>query len=123
VAPGDVQPADPIEIRAFRGSRKSSVYREHVVPADVFERILELAERGGLGRVSSLDPGGPDELDQDEAQRLAHELTRLRASGVPLDLDDDLTAFAELAAWCGRASEGSWLRVASSGGGGTAAGP
>jgi hypothetical protein len=123
VSPGAVQPADVVEIRAFRGTRRSSVYREHVVAAAAFVLMLELARREGLTLLAALTPRGPHELETDDAQRLAHELTSLQASGVPPDLDDDLTAFAELARWCGRAGEDSWLRISVSGGGATTAGP
>ena len=123
MSPGAVQPADVVEIRAFRGRRKSSVYREHVVAAAAFVLMLDLARREGLTLLPALTPRGPHELDKDDTQRLAHELTSLRASGVPPELDDDLTAIAELARWCGRAGEDSWLRIAVSGGGATTVGP
>jgi hypothetical protein len=85
-----------VAIRAFRGTRRSSVYREHVLDGAAFERIAA---------------GWPQEFDKAGARRLAEELTALRASAVMLDLDDDLTAIAELARWCSRATGDAWLRI------------
>ena len=85
-----------VAIRAFRGTRRSSVYREHVLDEAAFERIA--AE-------------WPQEFDQAGARRLAEELTALRASAALLDLDDDVTAIAELARWCARAGGDGWLLI------------
>ena len=62
---------------------------------------------GGRAALSAL----PHELDKEGAGRLAIELSDLRRSGVILDLDDDLTALAELARFCARARGGAWLTV------------
>jgi hypothetical protein len=88
-----------VAIRAFRGTRRSSVYREHVLDYAVYERIAA---------------GWPHELDQAGARRLAEELTAVRASAALLDLDDDLTAIAELARWCARPGGDGWLRIETS---------
>jgi hypothetical protein len=85
-----------VAIRAFRGTRRSSVYREHVLDEAAYERMAA---------------GWPRELDKAGARRLAEELTALRASAALLDLDDDLTAIAELARWCARAGGDGWLRI------------
>jgi hypothetical protein len=85
-----------VAIRAFRGSRRSSVYREHELDAESFARI---------------GAAWPREFDKAGARRLADELTALRASATLLDLDDDLTAIGELARWCARASGDAWLRI------------
>ena len=53
------------------------------------------------------------ELDKGGARRLADDLTALRASAVALELDDDLTALAEVANWCARARGRAWLQVRS----------
>jgi hypothetical protein len=102
---------EAIQIRAFRGSRRSSVYREHLLAERVFVRILEAAEHEGFTLLASLDRYGPHELDKASARRLADEVTRLRASAALPDLDEDLTAIAEVASWCGRATDDSWLRI------------
>ena len=102
---------ESVEIRAFRGTRRASVYREHVLPEKAFARILTVGERVGLPLLSSLDQYGSRELDQTEAQQLADELTTIRASAELPDLDPDLVAIAEVARWCGRASGEAWLKI------------
>jgi hypothetical protein len=97
-----------VELRAFRGTRRSSVYRVHAVDEAAAARIREAAARLGLPLLASLDPG---ELDRDEARRLGGELRRLRRSAVLLELDSDLTALALVATWCARAPGRAWLRV------------
>lgn len=94
--------------RAFRGSRRSSVYREHVVSADAISRISESAAAARLPLLAYLDEC---ELDRDDAKRLADEATSLRAEASLLDLDPDLTAIAEVANWSARSRERSWLRI------------
>jgi hypothetical protein len=83
-------------VKAFRGTRRSSIYREHVLSETAFDRIAA---------------GWPQEFDKLGARRLAEELTALRASAALLDLDDDVTAIAELAHWCGRSTGNAWLRI------------
>ena len=90
-----------LELRAFRGTRRSSTYRAHTVPADRAARLRALA--------STL--GAEAELDKRAARQLADELTAFRANGVALDLDDDLTALAEVANWCARARGRAWLQI------------
>jgi hypothetical protein len=103
---------EPVEIRAFRGSRRASVYREHVLSEQVFARMLEVGERRGLALLSSIDQHGSHELDKQTARRLAEEATSLRMSGELPELDDDLVAVCELARWCARAPDDSWMRIA-----------
>ncbi len=100
-----------IEIRAFRGTRKSSVYLEHVLSKNAYRRILAAGERRGLAALSLLDEHGPYELDKLNAHRVADEAGSLRASGELIELDDDLTSIAELARWCARSSETSWMKI------------
>jgi hypothetical protein len=88
-------------VKAFRGSRRSSIYREFVLEDEAFARIVEAA---GLGPLEV-------PLDKDGARRLAEELTELRASAVLPELDDHLTAIVELARWCSRATGDAWLRI------------
>jgi hypothetical protein len=102
----------PVEIRAFRGTRQASVYRDFVLPGPAFVHILEAAERQGLPLLMSLGRPGSQELDQAQARALAEEVTELRTSGELPDLDDDLTSLAEAARWCAHARrEDGWLRV------------
>jgi hypothetical protein len=100
-----------VEIRAFRGSRRASVYREHALGEGAFRRIVAAGARNGLRRLASLDPYGPHKLDKATARQLAEEASRLRASAELPDLDADLVAIAEVARWCARAEKGSWLRI------------
>ena len=88
-------------VKAFRGSRRSSIYREFVVEEEAFARIVQAA---GLGPLDG-------QLDKGEARRLAEGLTELRTSAVLPELDDQLTAIVELARWCSRASGEAWLRI------------
>jgi hypothetical protein len=100
-----------VEISAFRGTRRASVYRVHALREGAFRRIRDAGARRGLRRLASLDPSRPHELDKTTAKQLADEATNLRASAELPDLDGDLVAIAEVARWCSRASERSWLRI------------
>ena len=99
-----------IEARTFRGTRKTSVYRSH--PLDVVDlaRITDAGRRSGLRVVPSL-ASIPCELDKENAGHLAAEVTELRMGAELLDLDDDLTALAELARTCSRARGGAWFAL------------
>jgi hypothetical protein len=97
-----------VELRAFRGTRRSSVYRAHSVRAAEATRIRAAAASLGLPLLASLAPG---ELDKGDARRVADELTRLRASATLLELDGELTALAAVASWCARAAGRAWLRI------------
>ena len=92
-------------MRAFRGTRRSSVYREHAVPSAAFVRIAAAAARLRLG---ALEPG---ELDKQQARQLADDLGTVRASLELPELDADLTALADVARWCSRAPGDAWLRI------------
>ena len=107
----DVHNGESVEIRASRGSRRASVYREHLLSENAFARILAAGERKELALLSSLDQYGPHELDKQEARQLADEATSIRMSGELPDLDDDLTAIAEVARWCAHASKDSWMKI------------
>jgi hypothetical protein len=98
-----------VAIRAFRGTRKASVYREHLIPHASFARIAAVGEREGLGVVSSLRRRAPQRLDKRRARRLAEEATAMRSTGELADLDDDLTAITEVARWCARAAGDAWM--------------
>jgi hypothetical protein len=106
-----MSPGEWVEIRAFRGPRRASVYREHALPEKAFARILGVGERAGLPLLSSLDPYVPHELDKSEAQKLADETTNIRACAELPDLDPDLVAIAEVARWCAHASGEAWMKI------------
>ena len=80
--------SDRIEARAFRGTRKKSVYRDHALAADDLALIVEVGQRSGFALVASL-ASLPLELDKEDARRLAGELSELRLGAELLDLDDD----------------------------------
>ena len=100
-----------VEVRAFRGTRRKAVYCGHRLSDENFGRIHEAATARGLTLLASLDPGEPHELDKDGAHQLAEEMTDVRRSGEVPDLDEDLTAITEVARWCARATESSWLKI------------
>jgi hypothetical protein len=64
---------EPVEFRVYRGSRKASIYDEHVMPEDLFVRLTLLASAYQLHQLSSLDPYGPTELNAQQARRVAEE--------------------------------------------------
>jgi hypothetical protein len=102
---------EAVEIRAFRGTRRTSVYREHVLPEQAFAQILAVAAARGLPLLSSLDRRGSHELDKAGAGRLAREATEIRLGADLPAFDDDLTAVVEVARWCARGSGRSWLTI------------
>ena len=102
---------EAVQIRAFRGTRKASVYRELVLPESSFLRILLAGRRQGLALLASFDRAGPHELGKADARRLADEATRIRSSAELPELDGELTALAEVARWCARARDEAWLRI------------
>jgi hypothetical protein len=101
---GVTQP-ETVLIRAFRGTRRKAVYRDHAFGRAAFACIRER-----LPLLRSLDEDRV-ELDKADARRLAAEISRLRRDAVLLELDDDLTAIGALARWCARAGEAAWLRI------------
>jgi hypothetical protein len=102
--------SDRIVARAFRGTRKKSVYRDHVVAVGDLARIAEAGRESGLAVTASL-ASVPCELDKERAETLAGELSELRLGAELLLLDDDLTALAELARFCSRAHGGAWMTL------------
>jgi hypothetical protein len=98
-----------VEFRAFRGTRRSSLYQVHSIDAASFARIRAAAGPHQLALLRSLEPG---QLDKQEARQLADELGALRATLELPDLDADLTTLGDVARWCSRASGEAWLTVA-----------
>ncbi len=97
-----------VSIRAFRGTRRSSVYRECLVPERVFSDIVAAGEGHSLPTLSSLDAAGPHQLDKGHARKLAREVA---AIGTPLH-EPHLTALIDIARWCAHAKATSWLTIA-----------
>jgi hypothetical protein len=114
MAAGGRGTGETVEIRAFRGGRRTSVYHEHALSGEVFRRIVDTAGAAGLPVLAELEGAGPHELDKRHARLLAAEVGRLRIGGELLELDADLTAIAEVASWCARAPGASRLTVAAS---------
>ncbi len=100
-----------IELRAFRGTRRRSVYRSHALDDEILNRIRDVAGSVGLPLLRALDPQTTPSLDMRDARRLAEEATALRRSGEILELDEELTAIVALARWC-QHDRGGWMTVA-----------
>jgi hypothetical protein len=98
-----------IEFRAFRGTRRSSVYRSHAIADGAFRRIVDASAVERLPALQRLEAGA--ELDAANARGLAAELTQLRSSAALVDLDSDLAAIAAVANWCAHARGSAWLTV------------
>jgi hypothetical protein len=108
---GDPGHVATVEIRAFRGSRRSSVYRRHALTTRAFARVRAATATRGLSFFSSLDPESDAELSKADARRLANEMTELRRSATLPDLDLELTAVTEVLRWCAHARGRSWLTI------------
>jgi hypothetical protein len=110
MANGDQLVGD-VEFRAFRGARRSSVYRSHAVEATALKRIVEAAAKEHLGVLEQVEIDQQQELEPATARQLAGELTQLRSLAVLPELDRELTAMAEVANWCARSREKAWLHI------------
>lgn len=96
-----------VEIRALRGTQRSSVYRECVVPAELFRRLVTLGAARGLPSLSALDPGRPHKLDKRQSRRFAREVAAVQDSL----RDAEVAGIVEVALWCAHASRGAWLTI------------
>jgi hypothetical protein len=105
--------AEGIEIRAFRGNRRSSVYREHVIGCAAFAPVLAAAREHGLPMLASLGTRSV-RLEPDGADRLAREASALREEVPSPALAGHLAAIADIARWCSRARGHSWMTIAAS---------
>ena len=103
---------DGVRVRAFRGNRRAAVYQEHVVPERAFARMVAAGRRHRLPLLSSLQQhAAADELDQDQAHQLSNEIEAVRGAPDLHDLDQHLAGVADLARWCARSREQSWLTI------------
>jgi hypothetical protein len=102
---------EEVEFRAFRGGRRSAIYRSHVVPAAAVSRIVREASRERLHLLPQLQTDRSTELEPAAARLLASELSELRARASLLDLDTDIIALAAVANWCARSRAKAWLRI------------
>jgi hypothetical protein len=96
-----------IIIRAFRGTRRSSVYRECVVSHGVFSSLLAAGRSDGLPSLASLDADGQHKLDKNHARKFAREVAAI--DGV--SNEPQLAAIVEVALWCAHATSTSWLTI------------
>lgn len=103
--------AEVVELRAFRGTRRTAVYRNHMLSEHDFTRLVETGATRDLPVLASLERHRGRQLDKAIARRLAAEATDVRMSGELPDLDGDLVAIAEVARWCARATDNSWLEI------------
>ncbi|HEY4346915.1 MAG TPA: hypothetical protein VGM80_04945 [Gaiellaceae bacterium] len=103
-----------VEIRAFRGSRRSSVYREHVVSGRAFARVVAAGRERGLPILSAVAEQIPRELDPREARQLAREAEALEDDLRTAALAHHLAAISEVARWCARAPGRSWMTIVAS---------
>jgi len=96
-----------VEIRALRGSQRSSVYRECVVSDDLFRRLLTAAATRGFRSLTALEPHGPHKLDKQHAWRFAREVAEVQDSL----REPEVAAIIEVALWCAHATHSSWLTI------------
>jgi hypothetical protein len=100
-----------VRVEARRGSRRASVFREHEIPESLTTRLSALGRAYDLKRVPSIVPHGQDELDQQAARELAHELDFLtRVSRDPL-LEPHLKALLSVAEFCWQTDDPAWLTI------------
>jgi hypothetical protein len=100
-----------VAVRAYRGTKRTAVYEEHLLSSSRFRRIVAVGAAHDLGLLASLARRGHRKLGKESARRLAEETTRLRTSGEVPDLDEDLARIAEVARWCARATGNAWMRI------------
>lgn len=109
--PGKVRGDEPVELRAFRGNRRAPTCDEHVMPEDLFLRIVLLGKAYDLHQLSALDPYGPTEFIKEQARRLAEEARFI--GGVVNDplLAPHLSAVGRVVDYCWRHTGDSWLVI------------
>jgi hypothetical protein len=102
---------EPVELRAYRGKRRASTYREHVVPEELFVRTLLLASAYELHQLPTLDQYGPFELNKEQARRVDDEVAFLSTVVNDVLLAPHLEAISAVAAHCWRHSGDAWLHI------------
>lgn len=107
--PGGDEDGDSIAVRSHRGSRRASVFREHVLSERRFDDLVELARAHGAAHVVAPDPYG-DELDKGRARRLADELRALRESA-PEALAPHVAGLVDVFEYCAEAPDDAWAAV------------
>ena len=72
--------AGDIELRVFRGTRRSSTYRAHAISEAAAHRLAAAAAAGGFATLAAATRGEEAELDKRSARRLADEASGLRGA-------------------------------------------
>lgn len=98
-------------MRAFRGTRRSSVYRSHTLAGPAASRITAVAATSRAVWLRRLS--GDSRLGKADARKLADEARALLADPRLLEVHDDLAAIVSVASWCARASGDAWLTISS----------
>jgi hypothetical protein len=75
--------------------------------------MLRAGRRYKLPLLSSLRQHQVAELDKDQAHRLSSEVETVLAAPEFHELDEDLARIADLARWCARSRQRSWLTILS----------
>jgi hypothetical protein len=91
---------EPVDIRACRGPRPHSVFREHAIPEGLFVRAVYVASAYELHLLPTLDQYGPYELSKEQARTLADEARLIRTVLSDDVLDPHLAAIHDVALWC-----------------------
>jgi hypothetical protein len=102
---------EPVEIRAYRGSRRASTTDEHVMAESLFSRVILLASAYNLHQLPTLDPYGPHELNAQQARRVAEEVSFIAAVVNDPLLAPDLAAIQRVADYCWKHAGESWLII------------
>ena len=100
-----------VRVRAFRGSRRAADYVEHEMAEKPFACMLKAGRRYKLPLLSSLDRHQGTELDKNQAHQLATEVETVLATPEFHELGDDLARIAQIARWCARSRQRSWLTI------------
>ena len=102
-----------VRVRAFRGSRRAADYLEHEMPENVFVCMLKAGRRYKLPLLSSLYQHQAAELNKDQAHQLSNEVETVLAAPEFHELDQDLARILDVARWCARSRQRSWLTISS----------
>jgi hypothetical protein len=108
--PGGPEDGEDIEVRAHRGRRRASIYREQLVSERMWDDLAALARANQGEAFLDVDPWD-DELDPGRADRVAASLEDLRplATGELVAAIDGLVAVLR---FCAESrEEPSWVRV------------
>jgi hypothetical protein len=106
-----VRGGDVLRVRAFRGTRRSSLFREQLLAAAAVDSLQQAAARRGLTTIGTLGRDRSERRSKQQAAQLADELgILLRQLDLP-ELDAQLTQLLALTRWCARARGGAWLTL------------